>query len=170
MLSGFVSIRVLPLGLQNKASAPVHPRYHGLFTFRHVRVTLTAPQHAPRGCCRMADFFRIESQQTLHVVELTLPELIDPLEFDRLNDAMLAELDGRADQRWVLDLGRVHYMGSAMLGLMVNVRQRVKAGGGKLVLCAMSPRLQEIFRACSMERLFTIVRTRDDAMRLTAGR
>jgi len=89
----------------------------------------------------MADFFRIESQQTLHVVELTLPELIDPLEFDRLNDAMLAELDGRADQRWVLDLGRVHYMGSAMLGLMVNIRQRIKAGGGKLVLCGMSPRL-----------------------------
>jgi stage II sporulation protein AA (anti-sigma F factor antagonist) len=119
----------------------------------------------------MADFFRIESQQTLHVVELFLPELIDPLEFDRLNDAMLQALDDKADQKWVLDLGRVHYMGSAMLGLMVNVRQRIKAGGGVLVLCAMSPRLQDIFRACSMERLFTIVRTRHDALlRLTAGR
>ena len=119
----------------------------------------------------MADFFRIESQQTLHVVELFLPELIDPLEFDRLNDAMLAALAERADEKWVLDLGRVHYMGSAMLGLMVNVRQRIKSGGGALVLCAMSPRLQDIFRACSMERLFTIVRSRRDALlRLTAAR
>ena len=117
----------------------------------------------------MAEFFRIESQQTLHVVELTLPELIDPLEFDRLNDAMLAELDGKADQKWVMDLSRVNYMGSAMLGMIVNFRQRVRTGGGRLVLCGLSPRLHEIFRACSMERLFTIVRTRNDALRLTGG-
>jgi|SRR5688500_2837943 stage II sporulation protein AA (anti-sigma F factor antagonist) len=115
----------------------------------------------------MAEFFRVESNQTLHVVELTLPELIDPLEFDRLNAAMLDVLDGKADHQWVLDLSRVNYMGSAMLGLIVNVRQRVKSGGGKLVLCGLSQRLLEIFRACSMERLFTIARTRPDALRLT---
>jgi anti-anti-sigma factor len=56
-------------------------------------------------------------------------------------------------------------MGSAMLGLIVNVRQQVKTAGGKLALCNMSPRLAEIFRMCSMERLFTITRTRADAIK-----
>lgn len=123
----------------------------------------------------MAEFFRVQSLQAdvgeprraVHVVELRLPELIDPLEFDRLNEQMLGELDGKANQKWIVDLTGVSYMGSAMLGLMVNVRYRVKRGGGKLVLCGLSSRLLEIFRACCMERLFTIVKSRSDAMRLT---
>jgi anti-anti-sigma regulatory factor len=48
---------------------------------------------------------------------------------------------------------------------MVNIRQRIKDSRGQLVLCAMTPRLIEIFRTCSLERLFTIVKTRADALR-----
>jgi anti-anti-sigma factor len=117
----------------------------------------------------MADYYRIQTQQTLHVIELTLPELIDPMEFDRLNEAILALVDVKAGQKWVLDLSDVNYMGSAMLGLMVNVRQRIKGGGGKLVLCGLSARLAEIFRTCSMERLFIIARSRPEALKLTGA-
>ena len=41
----------------------------------------------------------------------------------------------------MLDLTDVVYMGSSVLGLMVNVRQTIKSAGGKLVLCGMSERL-----------------------------
>jgi anti-anti-sigma factor len=116
----------------------------------------------------MAEFLRVQTIQSAHVVELSLPELLDPLEFDRLNEQMLAALDGKAAEKWIVDLTTVHYMGSAMLGMMVNIRQRVKSAGGKLVLCGLSSRLLNIFRACSMERLFTIARTRPDALRLTS--
>ena len=98
-------------------------------------------------------------------MELMLPESIDPVEFDRLFDSMLAELNGKANQSWVLDLSSVTYLGSAMLGLIVNIRQQIKSSGGKLILCGMSARLQEIFHTCSMERLFTITRSRPDALK-----
>ncbi len=114
----------------------------------------------------MAEFLRVESLPSAHVVELNLPDLIDPLEFDSLNEQMRTALDGRAGQKWVIDLSRVRYMGSAMLGMMVNIRHRVRTEGGKLVLCGLSSRLREIFRACSMERLFTIAGTRPDALKL----
>jgi len=52
----------------------------------------------------------------------------------------------------------------------VNLRHRTKKAGGKLVLCGLAPRLIEIFRTCCMERLFTITRTRPEAVRLTARR
>jgi anti-anti-sigma regulatory factor len=47
---------------------------------------------------------------------------------------------------------------------MVNVRQRVKEARGRLVLCGLSPRLLQIFKTCCMERLFKIVRSRDEAI------
>jgi anti-sigma B factor antagonist len=113
----------------------------------------------------VADFFRTQTQQSVNVIELTLPEIIDAMEFDRLNETLLAVLDGKANQPWLLDLSSVNYLGSATLGLIVNIRQQVKTAGGKLVLCGMSSRLKEIFHACSMERLFTIAKNRSDAIK-----
>jgi anti-anti-sigma factor len=110
--------------------------------------------------------FRIHSIQSVSVIELELPELVDSQEFDRLNESILGALHGHASGRWVVDLSHVSYMGSAMLGLMVNLRQQIKAGGGRLVLCAMPPSLMQIFRTCCMERLFTIAKSRVDALRV----
>jgi anti-anti-sigma factor len=113
----------------------------------------------------VADFFRTQVQQSVNVIALTLPELIDAMEFDQLNETLLATLKGKANQPWLLDLSSVNYLGSATLGLIVNIRQQVKAAGGKLVLCGMSPQLKEIFHACSMERLFTIAKNRAEGIK-----
>lgn len=113
----------------------------------------------------MAEFFQVQPIESISVIELRLPETIDAVEFDQLNERMLGTLHGKANQSWVLDLAHVTYMGSAMLGLIVNIRQQIKSGGGKLVLCGMSSRLAEIFRTCSMERLFTITKSRQDALK-----
>jgi anti-anti-sigma factor len=102
------------------------------------------------------------------IVALALPDMLDSAEFDRLNDSLLALVSDDAHRRWVIDLSASHYMGSAVLGLLVNIRQRVKAGQGRLVLCGLGPRLMEIFHATSLVRLFTIVRAREEALRLAA--
>jgi anti-anti-sigma factor len=99
-----------------------------------------------------------------NVVELRLPESLDSIEFDKLNESILKLLQGRTKQKWVIDLAAVSYMGSAMLGMLVNVRQQVKAGGGQLMLCGLSRPLANIFRTCCMERLFTIVKDRRAAL------
>ena len=113
----------------------------------------------------MAEYFQIEQVETVHILSLILPEAIDAVEIDTLNDAVLLQLQGNAQHPWIIDLTRTRYLGSAMLGLIVNFRQRIKTAGGKLILCGMSPRLVEIFRTCSMERLFTIQRTRPEALK-----
>ncbi len=116
----------------------------------------------------MADFFALHSINSINVLELLFPETIDALEFDQLNESIAGHLAKRAGERWIVDCHKIDYMGSAMLGLMVNLRQQIKTGGGRLVLSDMSPRLAEIFRACSMERLFTISKTRVDALQTLA--
>ena len=112
------------------------------------------------------DFFHVTHDQGVGIVALTLPHSMQSDEFDRLNDQMLTIFGADPQGRWVLDLSAVHYMGSSALGLMVNVRQKIKQAGGRLALCGLSPRLLQIFHTCCMERLFTIARSRADAMRL----
>ena len=114
----------------------------------------------------MSNLFRVSREQAVGVVELALPSVLDSEEFDQLNEAMLSLFANEGESRWVLDLSGISYAGSAVLGLMVNVRQKIKQSGGRLVLCSLSPRLLQIFQTCSLERLFTIVRDREDALRV----
>jgi anti-sigma B factor antagonist len=116
------------------------------------------------------DFVRVTVEKLVSVIDLTLPESLDSDEFDRLNESMLKTVDAKASGKWVLDLASVDYMGSSVLGLMINVRQRIKAEGGRLVLSGLSPRLTQIFHTCCLERLFTITNTRDEALKLLGGK
>ena len=113
-----------------------------------------------------ADLLQMNLQGAVQIIALTLPEVLDSAQFDELNDAAQQAVDAAGAQAWVLDLSATNYMGSAVLGLLVNIRQRVKQKGGRLVLCGLSTRLGNVFRACSLERLFVIAKTREEALRL----
>jgi anti-anti-sigma factor len=120
------------------------------------------------------DFLRVTSVEStaaaVNLIELDLPEVLDTVEFDQFSTTLISAVSAAPDQPWILDLTRVSYMGSAMLGLMVNVRQVVKQSAGRLVLCGMSPRLHGIFRACTLERLFVIAKARPDAVKAASSR
>ena len=109
--------------------------------------------------------YEVEEAGEIRLLRLALPDNLDAMEFDRLNEALLGLIQGSERFSWVMNLSRVAYMGSSMLGMLVNVRQKVKSERGELVLCEMSPRLLQIFRACCLERLFNIQKTEADALR-----
>lgn len=114
----------------------------------------------------VAQFVRTSTAGSVNVVELHLPQVLDADTFDQLNNTLLSTLDTVGAGRCVLDLTYVQYMGSSMLGLMVNARQRVKAAGGKLVLCGMSDWLIQTFRTCSLEKLFVTAVDRPSAVKV----
>jgi anti-anti-sigma factor len=110
------------------------------------------------------DFVRHESTPKGHVISLRLPMSLEAADFDALNDDLLALIQTQPQAKWVIDLSETSYLGSAMLGMLVNIRQQVKAGGGRLLLCGLSKGLLSIFRTCCMERLFAIEKDRAAAL------
>jgi anti-anti-sigma factor len=97
------------------------------------------------------------------VIELALPDSIDHLQFEDLNDSLRSAVD--AQKKIIIDLAGTRYVGSAILGLLVNVRQIVKQSNAKLALCCLSPRLKQIFETSSLEKLFIVATSRPDALR-----
>ena len=112
----------------------------------------------------MAELFHVSAVDIVQVIRLTLPEALDSGEFDRLNETVLTVIAPRAGASWVIDLSELRYAGSSVLGLLVNIRQRVKESGGRLVICGLSELLLQIFRTCSLERLFIVRRSLDEAV------
>src|SRR5437763_17128613 len=97
-----------------------------------------------------SELLKVSNHKSVNVIELFLPEDLDSTEFDRLNERLDAALSTQSGDRWILDLKQVEYMGSAALGLTVNIRQRGKSQPGQLALCNMSPRLLQIFQTCRL--------------------
>jgi anti-anti-sigma factor len=109
--------------------------------------------------------YKVSQERDVHVMELTLPIVVDPADFDKLNETIGDATDSAGGERWVVDLRQVEYVGSALLGLLVNLRQRIKTAGGRLVLCGLSDHVNKALQTCSLHNLFTITAGRDDAIK-----
>lgn len=107
----------------------------------------------------------LAKQGKVQVLELHLPLHLDVITFDDLNTSLNTIITSNPGD-YVLDLSNTDYVGSAVLGLLVNLRTKVRKSGGRLVLCRLSPRILEIFRVGSLESLFTISPTREAAIDL----
>ena len=114
------------------------------------------------------ELFTLSGNDEVQIIELTLPLNLDASQFDHLNDTLGQLVNATPDKRWVVDLGRVEYAGSAMLGLLVNLRQRIKQHGSSLVLCRLSERLQKTLSTCSLDRLFKTVGSREMAVKVAS--
>jgi anti-anti-sigma factor len=110
------------------------------------------------------EVYRIVEERAVGVVEFRLRPDTDSLAMDDILEAIAAEMVTRALAAWVVDLSQVSYLNSAGLGLLCNIRFKVKELRAKLALCGLSPRLMELFRSCCLERLFVIAKTRQQAM------
>ena len=63
----------------------------------------------------------------------------------------------------LFDLSRMVHIDSSGLGVLVQILQKAKAGGGKVVLAALQPAPKIVFDITKVSRVFEIVPTVDDA-------
>jgi stage II sporulation protein AA (anti-sigma F factor antagonist) len=75
----------------------------------------------------------------------------------------------RGEQRMVLDLGMLGYISSAGLRVVLLLAKRLKQENGKLVLCALQPRVREVFDISGFLTILTVVDTREEALRLASA-
>ncbi len=57
---------------------------------------------------------------------------------------------------FVLDLSRVEFFNSLNIAAIITARNKLIASGGTLSLAGLNPRMQAIFRALRLERLFDL--------------
>jgi len=84
---------------------------------------------------------------------------------------LLAAVEGRAAPRVVVDLGKLTYMSSVGYGPLITLRSRVRADGGRVILCGLSGVVKEVFEATrllinpsSPKSLFEFTETVDEAV------
>jgi len=102
--------------------------------------------------------------------EITKEENLVTVVFDGRLVAAVAptlreEVMGRMDEgtNILFDLGKMTHIDSSGLGVLVQLLQKAKAGGGKVVLAALQPGPKIVFDITKVSRVFEIVPTVADA-------
>lgn len=80
-----------------------------------------------------------------------------------LESQLLALVDN-GEHQWVLDLGRLEYISSAGLRVMLMLAKRIRENQGQLVLCGMHPHVREVFDISGFLAILTVVDTREQAL------
>ncbi len=78
-----------------------------------------------------------------------------------LREELLAKMQNGTNV--LFDLGKMVHIDSSGLGVLVQVLQKSKAGGGKVVLAALQPGPKIVFDITKVSRVFEIVPTVADA-------
>jgi anti-anti-sigma factor len=67
--------------------------------------------------------------------------------------SLAAEVGGGA---LLVDLSKVRYMSSIALGMLIGLRQKMRASHGQLTLLGVSPEIFELFDATRLTRLLNV--------------
>ena len=78
-----------------------------------------------------------------------------------LRDEVLSKMSDGTNV--LFDLSGMVHIDSSGLGVLVQILQKAKAGGGKVVLAALQPGPKIVFDITKVSRVFEIVPTVDDA-------
>ena len=78
--------------------------------------------------------------------------------------AALVEIVSERPRRLILDLSEVPYMDSSGVGTLVEIFRRVTAYKGKMILFGLNPRVRSVFEITKLDKFFTIVESRDQAI------
>ena len=78
-----------------------------------------------------------------------------------LRDELLAQMDDGTNV--LFDLSGMVHIDSSGLGVLVQILQKARAGGGKVVLAALQPAPKIVFDITKVSRVFEIVPTVEDA-------
>jgi anti-anti-sigma factor len=110
-----------------------------------------------------------DSGQTTTLRFTTPPVRLDELNTQALAEEFLGLAERLAGHTLLLDFRDVDFVASSSLGLLLRLRQRLRAGGGRLRLCEVRPPVAEVFAVTRLDAVFGIGTDRHEAVPAPGG-
>jgi anti-sigma B factor antagonist len=98
----------------------------------------------------------LETIKDVTVVRFEAQRTLDAAHVEDLADQLIGLADAQAGQKLVLDFSHVRFLSSAMLGLLLRLRSRVREAQGQVVLSGLRPELAKLLRLTRVDRLFDL--------------
>jgi anti-sigma B factor antagonist len=118
----------------------------------------------------MDDLYSVRQYDKHTLVVFRTPSMMNPSDNERMRSGLLQLVEGEKRARLVLDFGRVQFISSTVIGILLTLNKRLAAPGGAsggapgLVLCGVNEKLLDLLKISKLDRLLTIKPTRKEAL------
>ena len=115
----------------------------------------------------MDDLYTVRRYDKQTAVVFRTPTMMNPADVERIRAGLLSLVDEEKRTHLVLDFGRVQFIASSVIGILLTLQKRLASappGTASLVLCAVGPKLLELLKLSRLDRLLTIKPTRKEAL------
>ncbi len=99
-----------------------------------------------------------------NVLVVTLDGRLDTNTSPKLEKFLAEKLETGQVKGLVIDFKPTEYISSAGLRILLMATKKMKSSGGKLILCALSDHVQEVFDIAGFTPVFNIEASRDLAI------
>ena len=111
----------------------------------------------------MANGLNMHIEEHQHVLCFRLDGRLDATSTPQLEAKINAQIDS-GKKHVLLDFGRIDYLSSAGMRLLLSATRRLKSDGGQLNMCSINEDVMEIIKVAGFERILNIFPTEAAAM------
>jgi anti-sigma B factor antagonist len=90
--------------------------------------------------------------------------LVGGEETDELRNAV-ADLVEQGNKKLIIDLGKVTYLNSTAIGVLVSAHTTYSRNKGRVKLCGINKNINNIFVITKLTMVFDVAETREDAVK-----
>ena len=105
-----------------------------------------------------------EVKGEIRVIVIDEARLVDAAMIEQCFREIVAVLDKSEERHVLLHFGRLTFMSSMALGMLIRVNKKCKEYKIALKMCNITPDIRQVFKLTSMDKLFEIHDDAADAM------
>ena len=98
------------------------------------------------------------------IATLTDEKILEDDQIQALEGSFMPLIEQNKHIHLVVDFSNVKFLTSSVLGLLIRISKKVYEQEGKLRLCAIDPKIMEVFRITRLDKIFEIYADQDKAL------
>jgi len=111
-----------------------------------------------------SEYFSVRRDGRRAVVTFHVRTLLDSGDIINSSHDLHALIEQHGIQDIVLDMREIRFLSSRALGLLINLKHKAEEVGGRLLLCALAPEANRVFRITRLDKLFQFYETPEQAL------
>ena len=109
---------------------------------------------------------RLEVEQDADVTIISIRTPRIPADLSDLFEERVAQtVDALEQPKVLLDFDGVEFISSAVLGKLIKLNGKMMDRGGQMKIATLTDRIAEVFKITNLDKLFSIHKTRDKAIK-----
>jgi len=74
-------------------------------------------------------------------------------------------IDENQPKKLIFDFGKVKFFSSQVLGLLLDIRSKLEADNGEVVISSINPQLHRVFRITNLDKVFSFFKDKETAIK-----